>query len=73
VLQSCGRDGNVWECPQTCPKEPLRFGPVRPIVARCEVRYTGRLTAVLPESIRLLRWITGQVIDSEGGFPRWTS
>ena len=28
--------------------------PVRLIVARCEVRYTGRLTAVLPESNRLL-------------------
>jgi len=27
---------------------------VRLIVARCEVRYTGRLTAVLPESNRLL-------------------
>ena len=30
------------------------FPPVRLIVARCEVRYTGRLTAVLPESKRLL-------------------
>src|SRR5919106_1314116 len=28
--------------------------PVRLIVARCEVRYTGRLTAVLPEALRLL-------------------
>jgi endonuclease len=28
--------------------------PVRLIVARCEVRYTGRLTAVLPESTRLV-------------------
>ena len=27
---------------------------MRLIVARCEVRYTGRLTAVLPESNRLL-------------------
>jgi len=27
---------------------------VRLVVARCEVRYTGRLTAVLPESTRLL-------------------
>jgi RecB family endonuclease NucS len=27
---------------------------VRLIVARCEVRYTGRLTAVLPASTRLL-------------------
>ncbi len=30
------------------------FGAVRLIVARCEVRYTGRLTAVLPASTRLL-------------------
>ena len=28
--------------------------PVRLIVARCEVVYTGRLTAVLPEALRLL-------------------
>jgi len=28
--------------------------PMRLIVARCEVRYTGRLTAVLPEALRLL-------------------
>ena len=27
---------------------------VRLVVARCEVRYTGRLTAVLPEAVRLL-------------------
>src|SRR4051812_23639935 len=27
---------------------------VRLIVARCEVRYSGRLTAVLPEALRLL-------------------
>jgi endonuclease len=27
---------------------------VRLLVARCEVRYTGRLTAVLPEAVRLL-------------------
>jgi endonuclease len=33
---------------------------VRLIVARCEVRYTGRLTAVLPEALRLL------VIKSDG-------
>jgi RecB family endonuclease NucS len=30
------------------------FRAVRLIVARCEVRYTGRLTAVLPASTRLL-------------------
>ena len=28
--------------------------PVRLIVARCEIRYSGRLDAVLPESTRLL-------------------
>jgi endonuclease len=33
---------------------------VRLIVARCEVRYTGRLTALLPEALRLL------VIKSDG-------
>jgi len=27
---------------------------MRLIVARCEVRYTGRLVAVLPEALRLL-------------------
>ena len=31
-----------------------RFPGVRLIVARCEVRYSGRLDAVLPESTRLL-------------------
>jgi endonuclease len=29
-------------------------GPMRLIVARCEVRYSGRLDAVLPEALRLL-------------------
>jgi RecB family endonuclease NucS len=33
---------------------------VRLIVARCEVRYSGRLSAVLPEALRLL------VIKSDG-------
>jgi RecB family endonuclease NucS len=27
---------------------------MRLLVGRCEVRYTGRLTAVLPEAVRLL-------------------
>src|SRR5688572_16491807 len=31
-----------------------RFTTVRLIVARCEVRYTGRLSTVLPEALRLL-------------------
>src|SRR5262249_36795753 len=38
----------------TCPKGTLGCAPVRLIVARCEVTYTGRLTAYLPESTRLL-------------------
>lgn len=38
----------------------LRWPAVRLIVARCEVRYTGRLTATLPEALRLL------VIKSDG-------
>ena len=36
------------------PKGPIRSSAVRLIVARCEVRYSGRLNAVLPESTRLL-------------------
>src|SRR3954452_8913662 len=31
-----------------------RFAGVRLIVARCEVRYSGRLSALLPEALRLL-------------------
>jgi hypothetical protein len=27
---------------------------MRLLIARCEVRYTGRLTATLPEAVRLL-------------------
>jgi hypothetical protein len=29
-------------------------GAIRLLVARCEVHYTGRLTATLPEAVRLL-------------------
>ena len=36
------------------PLGTVRSGAVRLVVARCEVRYTGRLNAVLPESTRLL-------------------
>ena len=38
----------------TCP--PRRYGPapMRLIVARCSVEYSGRLTARLPEALRLL-------------------
>src|SRR5438552_7073645 len=32
----------------------IRFRGVRLIVARCEVTYSGRLSAVLPEAVRLL-------------------
>ena len=35
---------------------------MRLIVARCEVRYTGRLTAVLPQALRLL------MVKSDGSF-----
>ena len=38
----------------TRPKRTIRSRPVRLIVARCEVTYTGRLSAYLPESTRLL-------------------
>jgi endonuclease len=44
---------------------------VRLIVARCEVRYSGRLTAVLPEAVRLLILkADGSVLvhDDAGGF-----
>jgi len=37
-----------------CPKRTVRSAAVRLIVARCEVRYTGRLRAFLPESTRLV-------------------
>jgi RecB family endonuclease NucS len=36
------------------PAPPLASARMRLIVARCEVLYTGRLTAVLPEALRLL-------------------
>ena len=42
-------------CPlRTCPEGAIASRPVRVVVARCEVVYTGRLTAVLPEAVRLL-------------------
>ena len=37
-----------------CPKRPVRSRRMRLLVARCEVLYTGRLTARLPEAVRLL-------------------
>ena len=42
---------------------------MRLVVARCEVHYTGRLTAVLPEAVRLLIFKSdGSVLElhSEG-------
>jgi RecB family endonuclease NucS len=44
---------------------------MRLVVARCEVRYTGRLTAVLPEAVRLLVFKSdGSVLvhDDSGGY-----
>ena|SRR5436190_5210226 len=44
---------------------------MRLIVARCEVRYSGRLTAVLPEAVRLLIFkADGSVLvhDDAGGY-----
>jgi RecB family endonuclease NucS len=44
---------------------------VRLIVARCEVHYTGRLTAVLPEALRLLmlKWDGSVMVHADtGGF-----
>jgi RecB family endonuclease NucS len=37
-----------------CPEARLASRVVRLIVARCEVRYSGRLTAVLPMALRLI-------------------
>jgi hypothetical protein len=39
---------------ETCPEGTVGCPPVRLIVARCEVVYSGRLNAVLPASTRLL-------------------
>jgi endonuclease len=41
------------------------FGPVRLIVARCTVRYTGRLATELPEGLRLL------MLKEDGTFMIW--
>src|SRR6266508_2278762 len=45
------RDSGRW---RTCPERTVGSSAMRLIVARCEVVYTGRLTAVLPESTRLV-------------------
>ncbi len=44
---------------------------MRLVVARCEIHYTGRLTAVLPEAVRLLVFKgDGSVLvhDDAGGY-----
>jgi RecB family endonuclease NucS len=44
---------------------------MRLVVARCEVHYTGRLTEVLPEAVRLLVFkADGSVLvhDDAGGY-----
>src|SRR3954452_16774689 len=44
---------------------------MRLLVARCEVRYSGRLTAVLPEAVRLLFLQAGGSVlvdDDAGGY-----
>src|SRR5213076_3147000 len=48
-----------------------RFPGVRLLVARCDVRYSGRLTAILPEAVRLLILkADGSVLvhDDAGGY-----
>jgi len=49
-----GPPGKLAVCARACPKGTVRFGVVRLLVARCEVSYTGRLKAFLPEATRLL-------------------
>ncbi len=47
------------------------FQAIRLVVARCAVDYTGRLTAVLPEAVRLLVFkADGSVLvhDDAGGY-----
>ena len=50
-IEPCLRSGTGARLIRRC-----RYGPppVRLVVARCEVTYTGRLTAYLPEAVRLL-------------------
>lgn len=53
------------------PKRTVRSSTVRLLVARCEVLYTGRLTARLPEAVRLLVFKADGsflVHDDAGGF-----
>jgi endonuclease len=55
----------------TCPKGTVRSRVVRLVVARCEVLYTGRLTARLPDAVRLLMFKADGsflVHDDAGGY-----
>jgi RecB family endonuclease NucS len=47
------------------PRRAVSFGPVRLIVARCAVDYTGRLTTHLPAAVRLL------MLKNDGGVSIW--
>src|SRR6201986_342872 len=48
---------------------PVRVGPVRLVFARCSVDYVGRLTAHLPEALRLLivKADGSVLVHSDGG------
>ena len=45
---------SAWHQPAFHPPGPVPLVAMRLIVARCEVRYYGRVTAVLPMALRLL-------------------
>ncbi len=63
--------GDVPSLPWGMSGEADKLPRVRLLVARCEVRYTGRLNAVLPEAVRLLILkADGSVLvhDDAGGF-----
>ena len=56
---------------RNCPKRTVPSGAMRLVVARCELLYTGRLTARLPEAVRLLMFKADDsflVHDDAGGF-----
>jgi endonuclease len=46
-------------------RAPVGSSPMRLIVARCSVRYTGRIAASLPEAVRLL------MVKTDGTFMVW--
>jgi endonuclease len=64
--------GMLGHCPRQRTVRKGQYGPrVRLLVARCEVLYTGRLTARLPEAVRLLMFKADGsflVHDDAGGF-----